>query len=357
MKITDIQAQVVKVKLKSTFKIAFSEQNYMESVFIRIQTDEGIEGYGEAHPFAPVTGETVSSILGFLEKVKPLLIDQNPLGMERMHNLMESCITRNTAAKAGIDLALFDILGKKAGLPVYQILGGNVNSVQTDMTIGIDAPDEMANKAKTWVENGFRILKIKTGIDADQDIEAIAKIREAVGPTVKLKIDANQGWGIKVTSKAAKEMEKYGVDSIEQPLKADNVDGLKFLRGQISQELMADESVHTPKDAIRLIKKEAVDILNIKLMKSGGLYPAIAINNIAESAGIPCMIGCMTETRLGITAAASLMAAKKNIIYGDLDSFTLVDEIQGLTGGFTQDKDTLTLLDKPGFGIDLAISF
>lgn len=353
MKITDMVWKVLNPKPKVKFKIALRDDSTEASILLKIVTDEGIVGYGEACPFEPVTGNNIDDMDIFFKHIKPELMGEDPLAIERIHNKMDRFMINKTAAKAAIDFALYDITGKKAGLPVYRLLGGNSNQVHSDMTIGIDTPDEMARLAEKYVGEGFKILKIKIGINEEEDLEAIWKIREAVGENISLRLDANQGYGKKQAVNVMKKMEKYHVDEIEQPLPYWDFDGMKFVKEHISQELMMDESVHSPKDAFRAAKEGAADIINIKLMKAGGLFPALQINAVAEAAGLKCMIGCMSETRVGIAAGAALAAAKKNIEYADLDSYRMVEEIPGIRGGFIQEGGIIKLSEAPGLGLDI----
>ena len=353
MKITDIQYKVVEVKRKCKFTIALATNATSNAIIVKVTTDEGIIGYGEASPFSPVTGDSNEDILQFFEHIKPRIIGENPLAIEKIHRIMNRYTVGKSAGKAGIDIALYDILGKKTGLPLYMLLGGNSNEVQSDMTVGIDTPDEMAKLAKKYVDEGFRILKIKVGINHHDDLEAVRKIRELVGPDISLRLDANQGWGKKETVEVMKQMEQYGVDEIEQPIPYWNVDDMRFIKDHISQEMMVDEAVHSPRDVMRIAKAEAADLVNIKLMKSGGLYPALQINAVSQSAGLPCMVGCMSECRIGIAAGAALVAAQGNITLADLDSYRMIEEIDGISGGFETKGDMIYLTDKPGLGVEV----
>ncbi|RVU54403.1 mandelate racemase/muconate lactonizing enzyme family protein [Anaerosphaera multitolerans] len=353
MIITDLKWREMEPVSKVKFKIALRENAKTSSLLLKIETDEGISGYGEASPFEPVTGDNIEDIKAFFEKIKPELIGKNPLAIEKIHRIMNRFIVGKTAGKAAIDFALYDILGKKTGMPLYMLLGGNSNTVQSDMTIGIDTPDEMAKLAKKYVNEGFNILKIKVGLNYEEDLEAIRKIREAVGDKISIRLDANQGYDKKQTINVMREMEKYSVEEIEQPIPCWDFDGMKFIKDRITQELMMDESVHSPNDAHRAVKEEACDVINIKLMKAGGIFPALQINAVAQAAGIKCMIGCMSETRVGIAAGAALAAAKKNIVYADLDSYRMIEELEYVSGGYTQEGDIITLTEKPGLGLEI----
>lgn len=352
MKITGMKIEKVQIPLKEPFKVAFTVVNYLESVLVQVTTDEGYVGYGEAAPFAPVTGETVDGVIAVLEIFKQGLIGMNPLDIEAVHAMMDGVIVGNGAAKCAVDLAMYDLMGKSMGQPVYKLLGGFSNMVQNDITIGIGAPEAMAAEAKRLVtEEGYHILKIKAGIDYKEDIRAMRLIREAVGPDIRLRADANQGYTVSDAVCALEGFREFGIEAVEQCLPHWDMEGSAFIRSKVNGiQIMLDESIHGPVDAARACRLQAADILNIKLMKCGGLYPASKINAIAEANGVTCMVGCMLETKLAITAGLSLVAAKKNVTEADCDSFLYYKE-NPAEGGFIQKNDTFTLLDEPGFGV------
>lgn len=357
MTITDITWKKHYIKLYEPVKIAFSKISSVEIVLIKVMTDEGLIGYGEAAPFAPVTGETTDSVIAILEMLKPGLIGLDPLNIEFIHGMMNGLVYGNGSVKCAIDIAMYDLMGKAANMPVYKLLGGYQKEVQNDITIGISTPEEMAETAVRFVQvEGFNILKIKAGINPDDDIRALELIRKRVGDGVRLRVDANQGYDIAKALYAIEGFKKCGVEAVEQCLPYWDCDGSAALRSKVTGiKLMLDESVHDTKDAYRLIKAGCADILNIKLMKCGGLLPGMKISDIAEASGVKCMVGCMLETRLATTAGISLVAARMNITEADCDSFMFYDDTQtGVTGGFVRDKDRFMLLDKPGFGIDFS---
>ena len=251
---------------------------------------------------------------------------------------------------------MYDIRGKAAGMPVYKLLGGYSNTVLNDITVSIMEPQAMADKALSYVrDKGYRVLKVKVGADVNDDIRALTLIREAVGPDVRLRVDANQGYDVPTALKALNAFAALGVESVEQCLPAWNMEGAAYLRRKAPAiHLMLDESIHGPVDAARACRMDAADILNIKLMKCGGLYPAEQINALAQANGLTCMVGCMMETKLSITAGLSFVAAKKNVMDADLDSF--MEYVGGEThfpGGFTHKGSDFVLCDAPGFGLDI----
>lgn len=355
MKITDISWEKLHIDLQEPFRIAFTEIGYAEIVMLKVTADNGLVGYGEAAPFAPVTGETPDGVISVLEMLRPGLIGLDPFSIEYIHGLMDHVIYGNGAAKCAVDLAMYDLMGKACGQPVYKLLGGNRAQVQTDITIGIGEPEAMADAAERYVrKDGFHILKVKAGIDPDADIRALSLIRAKAGPDVRLRVDANQGYDIARALYAIEGFKRVGVEAVEQCLPYWDYAGMAALRAKVSGiRLMLDESVHDPRDAARLVNGGCADVLNIKLMKCGGLLPGTKISDIAEAAGVGCMVGCMLETKLAITAGVSLVAARKNITEADCDSFMFYkDSETGMTGGFTREGDLFTLLDRPGFGID-----
>ncbi|WP_282801810.1 dipeptide epimerase [Secundilactobacillus kimchicus] len=291
MKIVDISGIQVKVKLIKPFKITFGEITSSASIIIKVKTDTGIIGYGEACPFEPVTGESISTEMAQLSALTDALKEIDPRNIEKAHAIMDQVTQGHAALKAGLDIALYDILGKDSGLPVYRLLGGNSNQITTDMTIAIASPETMANEAKKFVSQGFTQLKVKTGINIKSDEQALKAILAAVDSDVEIKVDANQGWTAKQTISILKKFEGTNIQSVEQPLPYWQHEENKLIRHAITQNLMLDESVHSPHDAYSVLKNDEADIVNIKLMKSAGIFGAESINKIAEAAGAPCMIG------------------------------------------------------------------
>ena len=352
MKIVNISWEKLGIKLDKPFVIATGVSTHAETMIVKVETDEGITGYGEAKPSMAVTGETIDTVAAVLPLFKNALTGQNPFEIEKIHKTMGAVIIGNSCAKAGIDIALYDIMGKKLEMPLYKLLGGYRNSFVTDMTVSIDTPEAMVAEALAYKQEGYSVLKIKAGIDPEADIAAMGLIRQAVGPEMRLRADANQGWDANTAIRVIDIYQQYGVEMVEQPVKYWDIDGLAYIRSRVKVALGADESLHTPEDAMRLAKARAVDMFNIKLMKSGGLYPALRINAIGEAGGIPVMLGCMMETRIGNAASAALVAAQKNITEADLDSFVHF-EGKGITGGFNLENDVMTMLENPGLGIEV----
>ena len=357
MKITKVEIEKFSAPLAEPFHVAFGVIEDSDSWNIRVYTDEGIYGLGSAAPLGFVTGETMETCYLVMKQFANAFIGFDPMDIAGAHKLMDSIIYGNGSAKCAFDLALYDIIGKKKGLPVYKLLGGTDPVVHNDITIGIAAPEKMQADAEKYVfRKGFDILKVKTGINLDDDVRALSLIRQSVGDKIRIRIDANQGYDVETALTALKEFEKLGVDAAEQCLPWWDFDGAAELhaKNNTSVKLMLDESIHTPHDARRAAKLGCADFFNIKLMKCGGLYCGAQIADIAEAAGIGCMVGCMQENKISIAAGVSLVAAKKAIVEADCGSFMFfLGDDDGIPGGFDRQGGIFTLLDKPGLGIDL----
>jgi len=351
MGIQQIEVYPVTLAYKEPFRIAPAASTESYNVVVKIITDYGVVGWGESSPSERVTGETAETVIKILDKIAPKLIDLCPLRIEQDVEVMDSIVEGNPAAKAAIDIALHDILGKTGRKPLFMLMGGYRTEVLTDVTLSIKSPKEMAEDAVKAVNKGFKALKVKVGVDPIEDVERIRLIRKATGGDIKIRIDANQGWTPKQAIEVLNKIEKFNIQFTEQPVPSEDMKGLVEVRKKSPIPIMADESVHSLEDALRLIQAKAVDLINIKLMKSGGILKGRKIAAIAEAAGIPCMIGCMGESEIGIAAGVHLAAAVKNIQYADLDSDLLLKDKLVKKGG-TKVKDSMRVFPKQdGLGI------
>ncbi|NLW22995.1 MAG: dipeptide epimerase [Tissierellia bacterium] len=352
MKITDIKLGHISVPLKKPFKTALRTVNSVEDIIVRIETDTGHIGYGEAPPTGVITGDTKASIIGAIENhIKKHLMGMDIENMEEIMLKLEKSIVGNTSAKAAVDIAIYDLYGQLYGTPVYKLLGGYRKEIITDITISVNEPEEMARDSIEAVNKGYRTLKIKVGKDPELDIKRMKAIREAVGYDIDLRIDANQGWNAKEAVYALRKMEDADlkIELVEQPVPAHDIEGLKFVTDNISIPVAADESVFSPKDALTIMQRRAADLINIKLMKTGGIHNALKICSLAEIYGIECMLGCMLEAKVSVTAAVHLAAAKSVITKIDLDGPLLCSE-DPVEGGAIFEDYKITLRDNPGFG-------
>lgn len=352
MNITDISFKKAEFAFNKPFEIAFAVLYGFETMVLRIDTDEGIVGYGEAGPLEYVTGDNLDTCMVIAAEFRKKLIGMDPRSIQSIHRVMDSMYHGHTSIKAAFDIACYDIAAKKAGVPLYRYLGGDNPFIESDVTIGISSPKEMAKDCLEWKNKGFRILKIKLGHDIETDLKRIKAIRQAVGEDVILRVDANQGWSVKDTLQIEPLLRELKVELIEQPVKDTDFEGLKRITDRSLLPIAADESCHLPKDALRLASMRACDGMNIKLMKCGGIEPAVRINAIAEAADLFCMIGCMGESVIANTAAMHLAAAYRNIAKIDLD-ITFFSHCDWITGGFESEGGKIRLLEQPGIGIEV----
>lgn len=353
MKIKDIRLGYLSIPLKTPFKTALRSVSSIDDVIVMVETDDGHIGYGEVPPTAAITGETKESIVSaILNHLRPPLIGKEIEDIESIMQVLHGSLVGNSSAKAGVDIAIYDLYGQRYQAPVYQLLGGYRTHLTTNLTISVNEPEEMVRDSIDAVKRGFHTLKIKVGKNSAKDIERLMAIRQAVGNDIQLRIDANQGWSQKEAIRILTQMEDAGLnlELVEQPVPAHDLKGLKKVTEKVSIPVMADESVFSPRDAVELLQTGAADLLNIKLMKTGGIYNALKIAAIAETFGVECMMGCMLEAKISVNAAAHLAAAKKIITRIDLDGPALCLE-DPIDGGAEFNESVISLSNTPGFGI------
>lgn len=353
MKITHIETSVLTTPLKKAFKTALRQTSLSENIIVKLHTDDGQVGFGGAPPTAAITGDTMDSIRGTIENyIAPVITGMDIEDFDTLMKRLHGCIFNNTSAKAAVDIALYDLFGKHFKIPLYKLFGGAKKELESDITVSVNSPEEMAEDAAEYVRSGYMTLKTKVGLDSELDIERVRRIREAVGKNVKLRLDANQGWNPKEAVRTIKKLEDMGMDIelVEQPVKAHDIEGLKYVTDNVDTLIMADESLFVPEDGFKILKLRAADILNIKLMKCGGLHNAIKINAMAESCGVECMLGSMIESKIGITAAAHLACGKHNITRVDLDAVLLMSE-DPIDGGVQVEGCKYLMPEGYGLGI------
>ena len=354
MKITEIRFGMLRVPLKTPFKTALRTVEAVEDIVVCVHTDTGHVGYGEAPATAVITGDTHGSIIEAIDKfIAPRVIGQEVANLNRITGLIQGALERNTSAKAAVEIAVYDLFGQLYGVPLYKILGGGDPVITTDITISVDYIDKMVADSISAVDRGFESLKIKVGKDIGVDIERVKAIHSAVEGRALLRLDANQGWTAKQAVHAIGMLEDAGVrlELVEQPVKARDLDGMKYVTERVHTPIMADESVFGPTEVIELIRMRAADIINIKLMKTGGLSNAIRIADIAALHGVECMIGCMLESSISVAAAVHLAVAKADAITKvDLDGPSLC-AFNPVDGGVIFNESEISVTDAPGLGI------
>ena len=353
MKITAIEWGRVSIPLRTPFKTALRTVASVEDIIIRIYTDTDAIGFGEAPPTGVITGDTADGICGAIrDHLAPALLGRDIDAFETLLQTVQKALVHNTSAKAAVDMALYDLYGKKYDIPVYKLLGGARSHLVTDLTISVNAPEEMARDARVAIARGFDCLKVKVGVDPRLDVERLAAVRSAVPSETTLRIDANQAWSPKEAVRILNGMQERGlnIEFVEQPVKAQDLDGLKYVTERSYVPVLADEAVFGPDDAMKILQMRAADLINIKLMKCGGIYNALKIAALCEMHGVECMIGCMLEGRVAVNAAAHLACAKSIITKVDLDGPMLCasDPVHG--GSVFHEKD-IDLPDEPGLGV------
>jgi L-alanine-DL-glutamate epimerase-like enolase superfamily enzyme len=356
VRITHVEAWRVDMRLSEPYTIAYETVDSVANVFLRAGTDSGITGFGCAAPDLHVTGETPDSVMEAAElMIRPALEGADPLRVARLLVELKDHLHAHPSAMAMADMALHDILGKVAGLPVYKLLGGYRSRILTSVTIGIMSVEDAVKKAVEHVGNGFRSLKIKGGADVEEDIRRVTMIRKAVGARIELRFDANQGYTVGESIRFVEATRKARLELIEQPTPKGKPDLLSSVTRKVHIPVMADESLMSLRDAFRLAKGDVVDMANVKLMKVGGIAEALQINAVARAAGLEVMVGCMDEAELGIAAGLHFALARPNVAYADLDGHLgLIGDPS--RGAVIIKNGVLYPTEKPGLGFDLGES-
>jgi L-alanine-DL-glutamate epimerase-like enolase superfamily enzyme len=337
-------------------KIALGTPLTADNVLVRLRTTEGVMGLGESAPYSSVMSETQKSDLALGPALAGIVKGKDPFDLPKIVEALDAFSPHNPGIKAAFEMALWDICGKIAGQPIYRLLGAYRDTFRTDQTVYLDTPAAMAEKAAAIAKKGFKHIKVKIGESPEVDIARIKTVREAVGPDVALRTDANQGWSVSTAIFTLRALEPYGLEFCEQPVPHWDWTGLARIRGSVPVPIMADEGVNSPHDAITGLRHDAMDMINIKLMKTGGILNAVRLAHIADAAGLPCMLGCMSESRLALTAAAHIAFSQRIVHYADLDAF-LEHDIDPIIGGMQVKAGVVTLPEAPGLGLDIDPSF
>ncbi len=320
MKISHIRAELVHLALAEPYTIAYETVDRVANIFLFLETDAGLTGIGCAAPDRGVTRETPEQTLKLVSKtISPALQGGDPLTYAAILHDLYPLLTAHPSALAMVDMALYDLLGKIAGLPLYQLLGGFRDCMTTSITIGILPVEQTLAVARQHVADGFKAIKLKGGRHVDEDIEKICKLRSLLGQHIELRFDANQGYSAAQARKFLDATKGADLALIEQPTPRDDVDLLGRITRHAEIPVMADESLMGLRDAFRLAKNELVDMVNIKLMKTGGIRRAMQIDSVATAAGIDVMVGCMDESALAVAAGLHFALSRPNVTHVDLD--------------------------------------
>jgi len=358
MKISNIRTSTLKAPLKNPFITSLRRVDALEDLVVIIECDDGSIGYGEGAPTPVITGETMGSMIAAIEYIKPHIIGLEIEDLDTILSLIHNLILKNTTAKSALEIALYDLKAKAARQPLYQMLGGTQTHFKTDITISMGEIDKMIKDSLNAVSLGYDTLKIKIGDDPQKDIERVKAIHSALDKNIKLRLDANQGWTAKesVTLLHALEKENIIAEFIEQPVAADDTEGLLYIKERVQTPLLADESIFSVKDARKLLEMQAIDYVNIKLAKTAGITQALELADLSKAFGVKCMIGCMLEGPISVAAGVHVASAKADVITMlDLDAVSLLASHPVETSIIFNESEII-LSDSVGLGVSLITS-
>lgn len=349
MKITKISCERLDLQLAIPYTIAYETITKATNFILKLETESSIVGFGCSAPDPIVTGESPIQVEQAIKDiVEPNLIGKDPFTYARILAEFRLLLGSKSSTLTMVDMALHDLISKKSEVPLYRFLGGYRDSIPTSITIGILPLDETIAQAKDFIGQGFSILKIKGGDNLREDIEKMIKIREQF-PKITLRFDGNQGYTVDESIAFVKETAKVEIEIFEQPTQLGHEESLGKVTGQVHIPVMADESLKTLKDVFRLARKGSVDMINIKLMKVGGIMEGMHINSVAKAANLEVMVGCNDECALGIAAGLHFALSRPNIYYADLDGhLDLLND--PFTGLFELKNGVLYPTTSPGLG-------
>ncbi len=349
MKITKVSFERLDLTLSVPYTIAYETVSKTSNFILKIETDSKIVGYGCAAPDWEVTGETPEMVEEAITgQILPYLKGKSPFHYVRILEDLNAMCTDRSSALAMVDMALLDLMSKKMSVPLYQFLGGYRESIPTSITIGIMSMEETLWLAGEFVKKGFTILKIKGGADLQEDIAKMIRLRELF-PKVIFRFDGNQGYTVEDSIAFVKATKTVGIQIFEQPTRTKGTHKLGEVTHAVGIPVMADESLKTLDDAFRLAQHELIDMVNIKLMKVGGIMEGMHINSVARSAGLEAMVGCLDECALGISAGLHFALSRPNIHFADLDGH-LDLENDPFTGLFRLENGILYPSEAYGLG-------
>ncbi len=359
MQITSIEIYKLRIPLKQPFVISLGSQYDADNIVLIIRTNQGISGYGECSPYMSINGESMDTCFIVGQYFAVALKGKDPLQIEACITAMDRIITRNESIKSAFDMALYDIAAQHANQPLYQFLGGTKNKIiSTDMTVGLGTPEKMATEALQYKTEGFPSIKVKLGTTTADDVARIKAIRYAIGNDLPLRIDANQGWDVDTAIATLHALKDFSIEHCEEPIAKWNYMALPEVRKNSPIKIMSDESCFDEHDAERLAKIKACDYFNIKLGKSGGIYHALKMIDVAKAHSIKVQVGCFMESRLAITALVHFAYCSDLIVHYDLDTPLMLKE-DPVTGGMQYLKGGIVEIDEtvPGIGAIIQSSF
>ncbi|MCF6244819.1 MAG: dipeptide epimerase [Sulfurovum sp.] len=357
MKIIDIHTKRLHAPLQTPFITSLRRVDSLEDLVVIIECDDGTLGYGEGAPTPVITGETIGSMIATIEYIKPHIIGKEIAYFDIILNNIHNLILKNTTAKSMLEIALYDLKSKSCKLPLYRMLGGTKHTFKTDITISMGEIEQMISDCHKAVSLGYDTLKIKIGDNPKKDVERVVEIYKALDKNIKLRLDANQGWSAKqsVTLLHALEAQNIIAEFIEQPVAADDFEGLKYIKERVQTPLLADESIFSLKDAQKLLEMQAIDYVNIKLAKTAGISQALKVADLAKTFDVKCMIGCMLEGPISVAAAVHVASSKADCITMlDLDAVSLLAS-HPVDTSIVFNESEIVLSDAWGLGVSYTL--
>ena len=350
MRITSVEYFRLDMPLAQPYTIAYETVDRASNIILKLNTDKGLTGWGCAAPDLEITNETPEDVINNIENyVTGILKNQFPFHIDRInHQLMQLCPSASSTL-AMVDISLHDLMARRAKLPLYKLLGGYRDEIPTSITVGILPIKETLEQVAYYLKKGFNNIKMKGGIHMDEDVERVLKVREKFGSDFSIRFDANQGYHPSEAIEFIDRTKNAGIEIFEQPTRQKKDEQLGEVTKKTEIPVMADESVRTLKDAFKLASKELIDLVNIKIMKVGGIMASQHINSVSKAAGIEVMVGCLDECALGISAGLHFALSKRNIEYADLDGhLDLLDD--PFIDLFHLREGILYPTDRPGLG-------
>jgi o-succinylbenzoate synthase len=353
-RIAQVSTTRLSTPLHTPFVTALRRTTTTDTVVVRVTDDDGVTGWGEAPQVWQVTGESLAGAEACLEgPLSEAVTGRDVDDLAATCRAVSRAVAANFGAKAAIDVALHDLAARRRGVSLPVFLGATTHRVGTDVTLAAGEADGLAATARERVADGFRVLKLKVGTDASTDVARVAAVRAAVGPDVAIRLDANQGWTARDAVRVISALEDagLGIELVEQPVPAADLEGLAWVTARVSTPVMADESVYSVRDLVEVIRRRAADMVNVKLAKCGGLAPARTLLELAHAQGMGSIVGSMMESHIGVGAAASLVAAYGTTAVADLDAAWWAAD-SPVVGGLSYDGATVLLPEAPGLGIE-----
>lgn len=353
-KIETVTCHRLSVALHTPFVTALRRTTTTDTVVVRITDSDGVTGWGEAPQVWQVTGESLAGAEACVDgPLRAVLTGRDADDLHPVCAAVSRAVARNFGAKAAVDVALHDLVARRRGLSMPVFLGATLHRVPTDVTVAAGEPEDLARTAAARVGDGFTVLKVKVGTDATTDVARVRAARQAVGPEALIRLDANQGWSPREAVTVIRSIEDagLGVELVEQPVAADDLDGMAWVTARVNTPVMADESVYGIRDLVEVIRRRAADLVNVKLAKCGGLSTARSLLELAKAHDVGTIVGSMMETHIGVGAAASLVAAYGTSLTSDLDAAWWIDA-PPVTGGMRYDGASVVLPESPGLGIE-----